>query len=162
MYDDNPPGSGNYKWLCNRQYTKQQWRHIIAQVYDYAGHMYEYNIFVFFGTPNEYQSGYVYLFGNPYGPFPLMSIINYAVAIDQNTLPVVLTNYDENAESVDFIAKQRFRGKEFTFQDDDLSDGCRVDLNIPLGIYSIIAKEYDNGNLIGEHKIISKLIVLLI
>jgi len=162
VYDDNPSGSGNYKWLCNRQYNKQQWRHIIAQVYDYAGHMYEYNIFVFFGSPNEYKAGYVYLFGNPYGPFVLMSMINYAVAIDENTLPVFLTNYNENANYVDFTAKQRFLGKEFTFRDDDLSDGCRVDLDVPLGIYSINVKEYENGNLLNEYKLIKKLVVLLI
>jgi hypothetical protein len=162
VYTDEPPGSGNYKWLCNRQYNKQQWRHIIAQVHDYAGHMYEYNIFVFFGTPNEYQSGYVYLFGNPYGPFPLMSIINYAFAIDQNALPVILIDYDEKATHVDFIAKLRFRGKEFTFSDTDITDGCRVDMDIPIGIYSIIAKEYENGTLLDQYKIISKLVVILI
>lgn len=162
VYDDDPPGSGNYKWLCDRHYNKQQWKHIIAQVYDYAGHMYEYNIYVFFGTPNEYQSGYVYLFGNPYGPFGILSIFNYAVAIDENSLPIILSNLDESATYVDFVAKQRFRGQEFSFRDDDLSDGCRCNLDIPFGIYSIIAKEYDNGNLIEEHTIISKILVLLI
>jgi hypothetical protein len=162
VYDDDPPGSGNYKWLCNRQFNKQQWRHIIAQVYDYAGHMYEYNIYVYFGNPNEYQRGYVYLFGNPYGPFPLLSLVNYAIAIDENNLPITLPDFDESTTSVDFIAKLRFRGKEFTFQDDDLSDGCRCDIDIPFGIYSIIAKEYDNGNLIAQHTIVSKMLVLLI
>ncbi|MCK4333048.1 MAG: hypothetical protein KAV40_05655, partial [Thermoplasmatales archaeon] len=162
VYDDDPPGSGNYKWLCDRHYNKQQWKHIIAQVYDYAGHMYEYNIYVFFGTPNEYQSGYVYLFGNPYGPFSILSTLKYAVAIDENSLPVILSNLDESATYVDFVAKQCFRGEEFTCRDDDLSDGCRCDLDIPFGTYSIIAKEYDNGNLLEEHIIISKILVLLI
>jgi len=162
VYDDDPPGSGNYKWLCDRHYNKQQWKHIIAKVYDYAGHEYEYNIYVFFGVPNEYQPGYVYLFSNPYGPFNLLSILNYAIAIEQNTLPVILSNFNENATHVDFVAKQRFRGAEFSCQDDDLSDGCSCEMNIPFGIYSITAKEYYNSNLLDEHTLISKILVLLI
>lgn len=162
VYDDDPPGSGNYKWLCDRHYNKQQWRHIIAKVYDYAGHNYEYNIFVFFGVPNVYQPGYIYLLGNPYGPFNLLSIVEYAIAIDQNTLPVILSDFNENATYVDFVAKQRFRGTEFSFRDDNLADGCSCEMDIPFGIYSITAKEYDNSNLLDEHKLISKILVLLI
>ncbi len=162
VYDDDPPGSGNYKWLCDRHYNQQQWRHIIAKVYDYAGHEYEYNIYVFFGVPNEYQPGYVYLFGNPYGPFNLLSILNYAIAIEQNSLPVILSNFNENATHVDFVAKQRFRGAEFSYRDDNLSDGCSGELDIPFGIYSITAKEYYNSNLLDEHTLISKILVLLI
>jgi hypothetical protein len=48
VYNDDPPGSGNYKWWCDRSYSSNQWRHIIAQAYDYAGHMYESNIYVYF------------------------------------------------------------------------------------------------------------------
>ena len=47
VYDDDPPGSGEYTWFCTRYFTLQ-WRHIIAQAYDYAGHMYEWNIYVWF------------------------------------------------------------------------------------------------------------------
>jgi len=43
---DDPPGSGNYKWYCDRDYTALQWKHIIAQAYDAAGNMYEDNIYV--------------------------------------------------------------------------------------------------------------------
>ncbi|MFW6120447.1 MAG: DUF2341 domain-containing protein [Petrotogales bacterium] len=48
VYSDDPPGSENYKWFCDRSFEKKQWKHIIAQAYDYAGHMYESNIYVFF------------------------------------------------------------------------------------------------------------------
>jgi len=161
IYEDDPPGSGIYRWLCDRSYDKQQWKHIIAQVYDYAGHMYEYNIYVFFGSP-EYQTGYVYIFGNPYGPFPLMSAFRYSIAIDQNYLPLIVTDLNEEASYVDIIAKQRFRGNEFTFKDEDLTDGCFCDLNLPVGIYSIIARQYGNGGLIDERTIVPKMIVILI
>ena len=43
---DDPPGSGIYKWFCDRNYAAFQWKHIIAQAYDMAGNMYESNIFV--------------------------------------------------------------------------------------------------------------------
>ncbi|GAG79230.1 unnamed protein product, partial [marine sediment metagenome] len=60
------------------------------------------------------------------------------------------------------IAKQRFRGNEFTFKDEDLTDGCFCDLDLPVGIYSIIARQYDNGGLIDERTIVPKMIVILI
>jgi len=44
----DPPGSDNYKWWCDREFNKSQWKHIIAKVYDYAGHDYEYIIYVYF------------------------------------------------------------------------------------------------------------------
>lgn len=44
---DDPVGSGNFKWYCDRDYTVWQWKHIIAQAYDTAGQMYEDNIYVY-------------------------------------------------------------------------------------------------------------------
>jgi hypothetical protein len=43
---DDPVGSGNYKWYCDRDYSALQWKHIIAQAYDASGLMYEDNIYV--------------------------------------------------------------------------------------------------------------------
>ena len=48
VYNDDPPGSNNYKWWCDRSFTSNQWRHIIAVAHDYAGHEYEANIYVYF------------------------------------------------------------------------------------------------------------------
>jgi len=48
IYDVDPPGSDNYKWWCDRSVENNEWRHIIAQAFDYAGHMYEANIYVYF------------------------------------------------------------------------------------------------------------------
>jgi len=45
---DDPPGSNNYKWLCDYAVDKIQWRHIIAVAHDYAGLEYEANIYVYF------------------------------------------------------------------------------------------------------------------
>jgi len=48
VYDDDPAGSDNYKWWCDRSFDQNQWRHIIARAVDYAGHEYEDNIYVYF------------------------------------------------------------------------------------------------------------------
>ncbi len=48
---DDPPGSGNYKWYCNRDFTALQFKYILAQVYDVAGNMYEDTIFVHVALP---------------------------------------------------------------------------------------------------------------
>jgi len=45
---DDPPGSNNYKWLCDYSVSKWEWRHIIAVAHDYAGLQYEANIYVYF------------------------------------------------------------------------------------------------------------------
>jgi len=48
VYDPDPPGSNNYKWWCDREFDANQWRHILARAYDYAGLDYEAIIYVFF------------------------------------------------------------------------------------------------------------------
>jgi hypothetical protein len=48
VVNDDPPGSNNYKWLCDYYVNKWQWRHIIAIAHDYAGLEYEANIYVYF------------------------------------------------------------------------------------------------------------------
>jgi len=55
VYDPDPPGSDNYKWWCDREFDTNQWGHIIARVYDYAGHMYEATIYVYFPYNNLVQ-----------------------------------------------------------------------------------------------------------
>ena len=52
---DDPPGSGVYKWFCDRSYTALAWKHIIAQAYDGAGNMYESNIYVRIGIGRSYE-----------------------------------------------------------------------------------------------------------
>jgi len=162
VYNDDPPGSGNYKWLCDRHFDKKQWRHISAEVYDYAGHMYEHIIYVYFSAPTEYKSGYVYLFGNTYGPFTVLSILGLALTIDQTNIPIVLQDISPDATHVDVIAKRCILGKEFKFSDKNLSDGCYCEVDVPVGLYSLNAKIYENNNLLEERRIISKMIVILI
>ncbi|MDH7507402.1 MAG: hypothetical protein QHH15_06440, partial [Candidatus Thermoplasmatota archaeon] len=53
VVDDDPPGSNNYKWLCDYNVNKWQWKHIIAVAHDYAGHEYEANIYVYFPRVNH-------------------------------------------------------------------------------------------------------------
>jgi len=48
VYDPDPPGSDNYKWWCDREFDKNQWGHILARAYDYAGLDYEAVIYVYF------------------------------------------------------------------------------------------------------------------
>jgi len=162
VFNDDPPGSGNYKWLCDRSFNQKQWRHIIAQVYDHAGHMYEHNIFVYFATPSEYKPGHIYLFGNSFGPFPLLSLFKIAVTLEQSNLEIVMSNYDQDATRVDVEVKGCVLDREFKFSDNDLSDGCYVEVDVPLGFYSITAKIYENSNLLEERKIISRMLVILI
>ena len=50
---DDPPGSNNYKWLCDYSVNKWEWRHIIAVAHDYAGLEYEANIYVYFPRSNN-------------------------------------------------------------------------------------------------------------
>ena len=54
VYNPSPPPDNNYKWLCTRHLQKQ-WQHIIAQAYDYAGNMYESNIYVYFANPKVFS-----------------------------------------------------------------------------------------------------------
>jgi hypothetical protein len=51
---DDPPGSGVYKWFCDRPYAPLAWKHIIAQAYDAAGNMYESNIYVHVALGRSY------------------------------------------------------------------------------------------------------------
>jgi len=162
VYEDDPPGSGNYKWLCDRSFNQKQWRHIIAQVYDYAGHMYEHNIYVFFATPSDYKPGHVYIFGNEFGPLPLLSIFKTSILIEQSFIPIILTDWDAEATRVDVEARRCVLGSEYKFSDNDLSDGCYIEVDVPIGLFTLTAKIYENTNLLEERRIISRMLIILI
>ena len=53
VINPDPPGSSNYKWLCDYYVNNLQWRHIIAVAHDYAGLEYEANIYVYFPRINH-------------------------------------------------------------------------------------------------------------
>jgi hypothetical protein len=165
IYVDDPPGSGTYHWLCTRHFVKQ-WKHLIAQIYDEAGHMYEHNIYIYFSNRHDgiFHPGYIYLFGNhTIGPRGLLSSLETAIAIDVNRLYVRIPTWHTQGASVEFVARRIILQKQFTYIDDDLSDGSSCEMDLPWGIYQISAYVYDDSqNLLEEQLVIKRMLVILI
>ncbi|MBU1941637.1 MAG: hypothetical protein KKC68_07670, partial [Candidatus Thermoplasmatota archaeon] len=162
IYIDDPPGSGNYRWLCTRNFVRQ-WKHLIAQVYDKAGHMYEHNIYIYFSNRQDgiFRPGYVYLFGNQtLGPFGILDLMQLAIAIDVNVLYCRLASWHTEGDSVEFVAKRLVLPKEYRFNDTDLTDGASCFLNLPWGFYQITAYIYDDSQTLIEDQLVIKRILI--
>ncbi len=127
------------------------------------------------GLPNEariaiqcpdrgiYETGYLYLFENPKIPVSILDTYDLAVAVDNDKLYVILTEYHENASSVKFTATQLILENEFDCWDLNLSDWCSCELELTPGFYKIKAYVYDDADiLLEEHIIILKMLVILI
>lgn len=137
---------------------------IYIEAYDVAGNKGVNRKTVTCSERGIYEPGYIYLFDNPkIGPQPLLAYFDLSIAIDYDSLYVVLPEFHTNATSVKFVAKQVFLGNEFTCVDADLSDGCSCELNIPIGFYEITAYVYDEDDtLIEEQLIIPTMAVILL
>ncbi len=163
--EDDPPGSGIYRWLCARHFERS-WRHIIAQVYDDAGHMYESNIWVYFDNADSgvYNPGYVYLFGNlTLGPIRFLENRNLAITIDSDGLFVRTAEQPEDAIAARFVASRVLLSRTFTADDLDLTDGCSVTFDLPLGFYHITVEYYNQyDQMIIEEDVIEKMFVILV
>ena len=111
-----------------------------------------------------YESGCIYLFNNPkIGPLRLLVALGLSLAVNKDTLYVVLPDITSDAASVTFVATRSWLKQEFSFTDSDLSDGCSTNLLLPFGIYSIKAYAYDPDNiLIEEYLVITKMLILLL
>ena len=109
-----------------------------------------------------YDPGYIYLFDNPkIGPVRLLVTLGLSIAVNYDTLYVVLPGVTSVAESVNFTATQVFLKKEFIFGDTNLSDGCSADLQVPFGVYEVKAYAYDGTNTqIAEYPIITKMLII--
>ena len=134
-----------------------------VKVWDKAGLDEENRITVLCSDRGIYEIGYLYLFDNPKIPISLLEVFDLAVAIDYESLHIMLPEYHENATSIKFIAQQIRLGNQKTVWDDDLSDGCTIDLTIPPGFYQINAYAYDEEDtLLEEYVIISQMLVILL
>jgi hypothetical protein len=111
-----------------------------------------------------YETGYIYWFNNPkIGPSQLLVSFGLSIAVNNDTLYVVLPDISSEAVHVEFVATQAFLKKEFRFNDTDLSNGCSANLLLPLGIYGIKAYAYDTEHhLLQEYTIITKMLIFLL
>ena len=111
-----------------------------------------------------YSPGYIYWFDYPkIGPVPALVNRDLSIAVNKNTLYVVRTEIPIDAASVEFIATQQYRDKQFVFVDINLSDGCSVELQLPVGIYAIQAYAYDDmHNKLEEFTVIARMFIVLV
>jgi hypothetical protein len=135
---------------------------IFVEVWDAAGNKIEERRAVQCPDHGMYDPGYIYLFNNPkIGPVRLLVTLGLSVAVNYDSLYVVLPGVSSDAASVKFLATQVFLKKEFAFVDTNLSDGCSADLIVPLGFYGVKAYAYDSANtLIAEYPVITKMLII--
>jgi len=143
VFEDDPPGSGNYKWYCDRSTSKPEWRHLIAVAVDYAGHEYEYNIYI------QFPRSRVSVLERFLSTFPILRSIRYdkpidvenfkfGIVADQN-LDVFTTSAGDKAK---FVATRLTNRKETVIFDNDPSDGLTASFNLHTGFYKITTKTY--------------------
>jgi hypothetical protein len=137
---------------------------IFIEAWDVAGNTMEDRQTVICPDRGLYDPGYIYLFDNPkIGPRKMLVTLGLSIAVNYNTLYVVLPEITSDAASVKFVATQVFFSKEFVFWDTNMSDGCSIDLLVPFGFYQINAYAYDSSNnLLAEYLIITKMLILLL
>ncbi len=111
-----------------------------------------------------YQTGYLYLFDNPkLGPLPILENLDLGITVQYDVLYLVLLDISNNASRVQFSARQIKLGGVFEQWDQNLSDGCSVEFELPLGIYEITTSSYDTEDtLLDTSVLISQLGVLLL
>ena len=137
---------------------------IFVEVWDKAGNVIQERRTVFCPDYGVYETGYIYWFNNPkIGPIQLLVSCGLSIAVNNDTLYIVLPEISGEAASVEFVATQTFLKQEFHFSDTDLSDGCSTNLRVPLGLYAIKAYAYDTEqNLLKEYTIITKMLIFLL
>jgi len=137
---------------------------IYVEVWDEAGNKMEERRTVTCPDRGLYDLGYIYWFDNPkIGPVHLLVTLGLSIAVNYDTLYVVLPGISGNVTSVKFVATQLFLGQVFEFWDMNMTDGCSVNLLVPFGIYGIKAYAYDsNHNQLAEYPIVAKMLILLI
>jgi len=136
---------------------------IHAEAYDQAGNKGEDHVSTICSERGLYQPGYLYLFDNQKIPLQLFVLLGLAAVVDYSSMYVVLPSPVDNTSSVDFTATQLFLGNTKTVTDNDLSDGCSVELALPWGFYEIKAHMMDSEDSeLGTVTLISKVLVVLL
>ena len=153
VYEDNPPGSGKYNWYCDRSAPKPEWRHLIAVAVDYAGHEYEYNIYIQF--PRSQNS----LITRFLSKLSIFNFIKYNTPIDvenfrfgisaNQKLEVFISGETDSAR---FTATRLTCRKDTIIWDKDSSDGLSASFNLPTGLYRITATTYKENEEITTDK----------
>jgi hypothetical protein len=143
VYEDDPPGSGNYRWYCDRSTSVPEWRHLIAVAVDYAGHEYEYNIYIQF--PRSYTSGILRFLSS----LPVLRSIKFDTPIDVEELNFGIVANEAlevetsgQVDSAKFAATRLIGRKETVIWDYDSSDGLSASFNLPTGFYKLITTTY--------------------
>jgi len=143
VYEDDPPGSGNYKWYCDRSTPKPEWRHLIAVAVDYAGHEYEYNIYIQFPRT---QSSILFRFLQR---LPILRSIKFDTPIDvedfkfgivANQALEIKTSSEPDAAR--FAISRLINRKDTVIWDKDPTDGLSARFSVPTGIYKITTTTY--------------------
>ncbi|MBN1280420.1 MAG: DUF2341 domain-containing protein [Candidatus Thermoplasmatota archaeon] len=137
---------------------------IYVEAWDTAGSKIEDRRTVVCPDYGMYEPGYIYLFNTQkLGPLKILVTLGLSIAVNYDTLYVVLPDVTSAAASVKFTATQVFLKNEYVFWDENLTDGCSVDLLVPFGFYEIKASAYDEyGTLLQEYPIITKMLILLL
>lgn len=137
---------------------------IYVETWDKAGNKIEDQRTVSCPEYGIYQPGCIYLFDNPkIGPLPLLVSLGLIIAVNYDTLYVVLSGVTSEAATVKFQATRVSLSEQFEFWDTNLSDGCSTDILVPFGRYRITAYAYDGqSNLLKEYPIVTKMLIILL
>ena len=153
VYEDNPPGSGKYNWYCDRAAPKPEWRHLNAVAVDYAGHEYEYNIYIQF--PRSQDSLLLRLLSK----LSIFNFIKYDTPIDvENFRFGISANQElevftkEKTDSARFTATRLVGRKDAVIWDKDSSDGLSASFNLPTGLYRLTTTTYIENEKINTNK----------
>ena len=151
-----------FEWNLTIDYGETYDIHV--KVYDQAGNIGHARKDVTRSEKGIYKTGYLYLFDLQPIPLEILDIMQLAVAINYDTLYVVLPEtIDENTSSVKFVAKQILLGNEYSKWDNNVSDGCSCSFDIPFGLYEIKAYTYDDDGIeTSNYLLISKILVILL
>lgn len=164
VYDTSFNGDSPIWFEWNFTADRGETYDIFVEIWDMAGNKIEERRTVLCPDHGTYDTGYIYMFENPkVGPVRLLVTLGLSIAVNYDTLYVILPGVSSDAVSVKFVATQVFLKKDFTFFDNNLSDGCSADLKVPLGFYRIKAYAYDDqNNQLSEYSIITKMLIITI
>ena len=144
--DYTPP----YIWTCDVRPMENQGYNTLgvnvqirATAYDESGQYWIHEIFINILNWNARSRVSIYNFRN------ILESLNLGLVVD-DALTVTMTNPD-NADSVKFVAKRVFTGKEAVVWDNDLSNGGVANFNIPTGFYRISATTYNAGEVVESN-----------
>ena len=152
VFEDNPPGSGHYKWYCDRTTPRTEWRHLIAVAVDYAGHEYEHNIYI------QFQRSLSSTLLRFLPSLRILKSIKFDIPIDVESLKFGIVvdqalevETSSNADAAKFTATRITSRKEFIIWDDDPSDGFYVSFNLPTGFYKITTTTYREDEVVARN-----------